>query len=231
MSAPVTRAIALDGPAGTGKSTVARGVARALEWRYVDTGAVYRAVTLAVLRSGLGPDSPAEALLAAAITTLDGEGVAVTTDPADPRVTLGREDVTEEVRGPAVTAAVSAVSALPDVRKRLVDLQRQLAGPGGCVMEGRDIGTVVLPDAGVKVFLDADPAVRAARRAAEPTTQAEPSVADVAADLARRDRLDSTRAASPLAAAPDAVHVDTTSLTADQVVAAVLGLAATAGFR
>lgn len=226
---PERRVIALDGPSGSGKSTVARGVARVLGLPYVDTGATYRAATLAVLRAQVDLADPVavERVVAAA-------RIELSTDPGAPGVRLDGEDVSTEIRGPEVTAAVSAVSAVAGVRDRLVALQRGLAR-NGAVMEGRDIGTVVLADAPVKVFLDADQEVRAARRAAEEqagvTADGGAVVAAVAVDLARRDRLDSSRAASPLQAAPDAVHVDATALDAEQVIARVLQLAEAAGVR
>jgi cytidylate kinase len=220
--------IALDGPSGSGKSTVARGVARVLGLRYVDTGATYRAATLAVLRAGApidDPDAVAKAVAAADISLL--------TDPVGTAVLLDGEDVSTEIRGPEVTAAVSAVSAVPAVRRQLVTLQQQLAG-AAAVIEGRDIGTVVAPEAPVKVYLDADAAVRAARRAGDADAGVRTSgdvVSAVAADLARRDALDSGRAASPLQAAHDAVHIDATALDANGVITRVLELAAAAGFQ
>ena len=226
---PVRPLVALDGPSGSGKSTVARGVAQALALPYVDTGATYRAATLAVLRAAADPADPA-----AVERVVTAARIELSTDPGAPGVRLDGEDVSDEIRGPAVTAAVSAVSAVPAVRSLMVALQRGLA-VSGAVMEGRDIGTVVLPDAPVKVFLDADQEVRAARRAAEEQAGVPAGsgdvVAAVAVDLARRDRLDSSRAASPLQAAADAVHVDATSLDADQVIARVLQLAEAAGVR
>lgn len=220
--------IALDGPSGSGKSTVARGVATILGWRYVDTGATYRIATLAVLRAGTDladADAVAAVVADAAIT--------LSTDPARPGARLGEEDVSAVIRGPEVTAAVSAVSAVPAVRTQLVDLQRHLAGVDGAVLEGRDIGTAVFPDAPVKVYLDASPEVRASRRAADGdagvSAPAEQLVATVSADLARRDRLDSSRAASPLSAADDAVHLDSSALDAAAVVERVLALARDAG--
>ena len=225
-----TKVIALDGPSGSGKSTVARGVARTLGWRYVDTGATYRAATLAVLRAGTDLSDPHAIGTVVADVAID-----LSTDPAAAAVRLDGEDVTTVVRGPEVTAAVSAVSAVPSVRTHLVALQRRLAGAGGAVLEGRDIGTAVFPDAPVKVFLDASAEVRAARRAGDAdagvvvTSDAGSTVDAVAADLARRDRLDSSRATSPLQAADDAVHLDSSALDADQVVARVLDLARRAG--
>jgi cytidylate kinase len=226
--APSPRVIALDGPSGSGKSTVARGVARALGLPYVDTGAMYRAATLAVLRAGVPPTDAAavERVVAAATISLSN-------DPNAPCVRLDGADVTAEIRGPEVTASVSAVSAVPAVRRQMVAQQRELTAAGG-VVEGRDIGTAVAPDAPVKVFLDADPGIRAQRRAAEPDAGVRTDgdvVHAVAVDLARRDRLDSTRTASPLQAAPDAVHLDSTALSADEVIARVLELAAAAGFE
>ncbi|MDT7547710.1 MAG: CMP/dCMP kinase [Actinomycetota bacterium] len=225
------RVIALDGPSGSGKSTVARGVARALALPYVDTGATYRAATLAALRAGALDVAP-EAVDSVVADVVAAADITLSTDPDDVWVRLGGEDVSAEIRGPEVTAAVSAVSAVPAVRERMVALQRRLAR-NGAVVEGRDIGTVVAPDAPVKVFLDAAPEVRAARRAgeAEVGVRATGDVLEaVAVDLARRDRLDSTRTSSPLQAAPDAVHLDSSELSAGEVVQRVLELARRAGF-
>ncbi len=222
------RVIALDGPSGSGKSTVARALARQLRWRYLDTGATYRAATLAVLRAG-GDLTDADAVAA----TVARADILVSTDPDLPATTLDGQDVSAVIRGPEVTAAVSAVSAVPEVRRQLVALQRELAGAGGAVLEGRDIGTAVFPEAPVKVFLDADPDVRAGRRAGDGDTGIRASAGDlveqVAADLVRRDRLDSSRAASPLQAADDAVHLDSSTLDADAVTQRVLELARAAG--
>lgn len=223
-----TRVIALDGPSGSGKSTVARRLATRLDWRYVDTGATYRAATLAVLRRGADLADPLEVS-----ATVSAARIELSTDPAAPRVLLDGEDVSVVIRSPEVTAAVSAVSAVPEVRTLLVALQRELAGSDGAVLEGRDIGTVVMPYAPVKVFLDASPEIRAGRRAGDidagvPTAEGD-LVARVTLDLARRDGLDSSRAASPLQAAPDAVHLDSGDLDADAVVERVLVLARSAG--
>jgi len=222
------RVVALDGPSGSGKSTVARAVARALGWRYVDSGATYRAATLAVLRAGVATSDP-DAVSAA----VRPARIELGTDPDAPWVHLDGEDVSGPVRSPEVTAAVSAVSAVPAVRRQLLQVQRALMGEPGVVIEGRDIGLVVAPAAAVKVFLDADPQVRASRRAAERDTGVTASggqlLSAVVADLARRDGLDRSRAASPLQAAPDAVHLDATALDVDQVVARVLELARAAG--
>jgi CMP/dCMP kinase len=226
-----TRAIALDGPSGSGKSTVARRVARTLGWRYVDTGATYRAVTLAVLRAGIDPADTGSVAAAAERCLVDQ-----VTDPDASATLLDGEDVSAALRGADVTAAVSAVSAVPEVRALLVDLQRRLAGSTGAVVEGRDIAAVVLPAAAVKVYLDASPEERARRRAedgdagvAVTSPDGEALRAAVAADLARRDALDSDRTASPLAVAQGAVVLDSSALDADAVVQRVLELAAGAG--
>lgn len=222
--------ITLDGPAGSGKSTVAKAVARALQWRYVDTGATYRAGTLAVLRAGVDPTD------AGAVTeAVRAADIRLGTDPDAPSVQLDGDDVSAAIRGPEVTAAVSAVSAVPAVREHLVELQRAAIGSDGAVAEGRDVGTTVTPGAAVKVFLDASPEVRAARRAGDTDAGVARTSGDlvqaVAADLARRDAHDSGRAASPLQAAGDAVHLDSSALGVDEVVAEVLSLAAAAGLR
>lgn len=206
--------IAIDGPAGTGKSSVSRGLARKLGARYLDTGSMYRIITLAMLRAGVDLTDP-DAIAAAV-----GVRLSVGFDPDVEQSFLDGEDVSAEIRGDEVTRAVSAVSAVPAVRARLVELQRELAGgPGSVVVEGRDIGTVVLPDADVKIFLTAAPEVRARRRndqnvAAGLTDDYE----TVLADVRRRDHLDSTRAVSPLRAAEDAVVVDTGDMTRDEVI-------------
>jgi cytidylate kinase len=214
--------VAIDGPSGSGKSTVARGVAAQLGLRYLDTGAMYRALTWLALDKGLALDSGPD-LEALAATAL----LQVVPDPQAPAILADGTDVTEAVRGADVTAAVSAVSAVPGVRTAMVARQREIIGKGGIVVEGRDIGTTVAPDAPVKVFLVADPAARASRRALQDAcgAPAASTVAATEADLARRDAADSTRAASPLAQAPDAVVIDSTDLDADDVIARVLELA------
>ncbi len=211
--------VAIDGPAGTGKSSVSRALARALDARYLDTGAMYRLVTLAVLRAGVALDDPHA--IAGVDTTFS-----VGFDPDEDRAYLGGEDVSAQIRGDAVTAAVSAVSAVPAVRQRLVQRQRDLAaGPDSVVVEGRDIGTVVLPDADVKIFLTASAETRARRRNDQNISC---GLGDdyqaVLADVRRRDHLDSTRAVSPLRAADDALVVDTSAMTKDEVVAHLLEL-------
>lgn len=208
--------IALDGPAGTGKSSVSRGLARTLGLRYLNTGAMYRIVTLAVLRAGVDTtDAQRVADIAGRVD------LAVGYDPDEDRAFLAGEDVSAEIRGDAVTGAVSAVSAVPAVRTLLVQLQRELAaGDGGVVVEGRDIGTVVLPDADVKIYLTASAEVRAQRRHAQNIAGGiEDSYEAVLADVKRRDHLDSTRAVSPLRAAEDAVIVDTSDMDEAQVIA------------
>lgn len=207
--------IAVDGPAGTGKSSVSRGLARELGARYLDTGSMYRIVTLAMLRSGVDVDD-AEAVAAASDVA-----ISVGHDPDVEQARLGGEDVSAEIRGEQVTRAVSAVSAVPQVRERLVRLQRELAvGPGSVVVEGRDVGTVVLPDADVKIFLTASAETRARRRNDQNVAAGLPDdYPGVLADVRRRDHLDSTRAVSPLRAAEDAVVVDTGEMTRDEVIA------------
>lgn len=206
--------IAIDGPAGTGKSSVSRGLASRLGARYLDTGSMYRIVTLAVLRAGVDLDD-AHAIAAAADVPLQ-----VGHDPDVDRAFLGDEDVTTAIRGDEVTRSVSAVSAVPEVRSRLVALQRELAnGPDSVVVEGRDIGTVVLPDADLKIFLTASAQTRAGRRNDQNVAAGLPDDYDtVLADVLRRDHLDSSRPVSPLRAAPDAVVVDTSDMTRDEVI-------------
>jgi cytidylate kinase len=208
------RVIAIDGPAGSGKSTVARAVAEQLNLPYLDTGAMYRAVAFAAMRRGIDPEDPAPvADLARNFDLQVGENVVV-----------DGVDATIEIRSPEVTRAVSTVAANPDVRKELVLRQREWAvGHGGGVVEGRDIGTVVFPEAELKVYLTADDRERANRRSKE---MLDLHYDQVAADIARRDHIDSTRPASPLSVAQDAVRIDTTGRDIDAVVNEVLALAA-----
>jgi cytidylate kinase len=208
--------VALDGPSGTGKSTVARRLAARLGARYLDTGAMYRAATVAALRSGADLDDPV-----AITTAVEGAKIDISTDPDNVSITLDGEPVDTEIRSADTTAAVSAVSAVPAVRALLVDAQRELISDGGIVVEGRDIGSVVWPTARPKVFLTASAVARARRRAGETGGD----IAAVAADIDRRDRLDSTRAASPLTQAADAIELDTTDLDVDQVVERLVELA------
>ncbi|MGO8852863.1 (d)CMP kinase [Mycobacterium sp.] len=213
--------VAIDGPAGTGKSSVSRGVARALGARHLDTGAMYRMVTLAVLRAEVDP-TDAAAVESVASTVQ----ISVVYDPAGDRYYLAGEDVSAEIRGDEVTRAVSAVSSVPAVRARLVELQRAMsAGPGSVVVEGRDIGTVVLPDAPAKIFLTASAETRARRRNDQNIAAGqEDDYEGVLADVRRRDHLDSTRPVSPLRAASDAVVVDTSDMTQADVIAHLLAL-------
>ncbi|GEB14062.1 (d)CMP kinase [Pimelobacter simplex] len=206
----------MDGTSGSGKSSTCRAVADRLGLRYLDTGAQYRAITWWMLREGVDVHD-AEAVAARA-----GEPVLVSgTDPLAPSITVDGVDVSVEIRSDEVNGAVSPVSAVPAVRSRLVDLQRALIGTGGIVVEGRDIGSVVWPQAELKVYLTADPAARAARRALEN------GGADLTAtqeSLLARDKIDSGRAVAPLTMADGAVHVDSTDLTLDEVVELVVGL-------
>jgi len=211
--------IAMDGTAGAGKSTTSRAVARTFGLRYLDTGAMYRAVTLDVLRSGTSPGDAA-----AVVSRAKRVSIQSLTDPSAPAIRLDGEDVSREIRSSAVTAAVSQISAIPQVRELMVALQRREIADGGIVVEGRDIGTVVLPDADLKVFLTADPSARARRRAAQLAAGHDHDLATVEADLARRDDADSTRVVSPLSAAADAVVVDSTRLCREEVVELVVGL-------
>jgi CMP/dCMP kinase len=213
--------IAIDGPAGSGKSTVARGLARRLGFTYLDSGAMYRAITLGALEAGIDRD--------------DGEALGRLADEARielrdrdhdyVQVLLDGRDVSEEIRVPKVTGASSRVAAHRQVRKALLAKQRDLISRGDWVAEGRDIGTVVAPEAPIKVFLTADPAERARRRAAELRRRGiEAEADDVQGAIEHRDRLDSTRSAAPLRPAEDAVLIDTTGLEADEVIDRVLGL-------
>jgi CMP/dCMP kinase len=214
--------VAMDGPSGTGKSTVSRRLARELSAAYLDTGAMYRAVTLACLRAGLTAESAAEDIAKIALAA----GLESVTDPAAPRVLLEGEDVEAEIRGEAVTQAVSAVSAVPEIRSALVARQQAyIAESRGIVVEGRDIGSVVAPDAGLKVYLTASEEVRAARRNRQDVRAGRNAdAAATLADVQRRDRLDSTRKTSPLHAAPDALVLDTDELSVEQVHTALLAL-------
>ena len=203
--------VAIDGPSGSGKSTVARTLAERLGLEYLDTGAMYRAVTFAVLRDALDP--AAHDVVAAL-----AEGLDLRLD--GPNVVVDGVDASAEIRGADVTASVSVVSAIPGVRATMVRRQRAwVEQRGGGVVEGRDIGTEVFPDARLKVFLTADLDARAARRGEE---IGRPDADRVAADLVRRDRLDSTRAVSPLKQADDAIVIDTTDLTVEDIVADLL---------
>jgi CMP/dCMP kinase len=220
--------VAIDGPSGSGKSSTSRGVARALGLDYLDTGAMYRAMAWYMLEQGVEVSDPV------AVGARAGDPVLTsTTDPGSPTISVDGVDVSEPIRGEAVTAAVSPVAAVPQVRARLVALQREAvtdaqASGRGIVVEGRDIGSVVLPDATAKIYLTADASARAARRALEDAGRAgaeSPAAGDIeatAASLAERDRIDSGRAVSPLTMAEGAVHVDGTYLTLQEVIDAVV---------
>jgi CMP/dCMP kinase len=209
--------VAMDGPSGTGKSTVARGLASRLGIRYLDTGAMYRAATVAVLRAGVDPNDPDQV----AKVVRDAR-IEIGTDPSAPRVCLDDTPVDAEIRSAEVTGSVSVVSAVRAVREQLVAAQRALIEDGPIVVEGRDIGSVVWPQARPKVYLTASPLVRARRRAGE---LGDADVAAVAADIERRDRLDSSRATSPLAQPEDAVVLDTTELEIDEVIERLVDMA------
>jgi cytidylate kinase len=222
--------VALDGPSGTGKTTVARKLAASLSAGYLDTGAMYRAITVAVLRAGV---DPSDAVAVAEVAR--GLELEIGTSPEGASVLLDGEDVRTDIRGGDVTAAVSAVSAVHAVRELLVAQQRRIieevvATVGGIVVEGRDIGTVVAPDAPLKVYLTASAAIRAARRSAQDSAAGrESTVDDARRSVERRDHLDSTRVASPLRAADDAVPVDTSQLKLEQVIIALSELASQRG--
>ena len=209
--------IAVDGPSGAGKGTVARAAARALGYQHVDTGAMYRAVARLALDRGLPLESAGVVEIAR-----DAQ-----IDMANGVVCINGRDVTAAIRTPDIDKAAAVVARHPAVREVLVERQRALGRDGGVVMEGRDIGTVVFPGAGLKVYLDASPDERARRRAADAahTGGQQGSVADIAEDLAARDRSDSTRSVAPLVCADDAVYIDTTGMPVEDVVARVLALA------
>ena len=222
--------VAIDGPSGSGKSSTSRGVARALGLEYLDTGAMYRAMAWYMLDSGVDVQDPA-----AVAARAEAPALTSTTDPDAPTIAVDGRDVSVEIRGEAVTGAVSPVAAVPEVRARLVALQRAAVAQAqrrsrGIVVEGRDIGSVVLPDATAKIYLTADAAARAARRALEDagrTGGVDPAAGDVAAtaaSLAERDRIDSSRAVSPLTMADGAVHVDGTYQTLQEVIETVVGI-------
>ena len=210
--------VAIDGPSGSGKSSTSRGVASRLGLRYLDTGAMFRAMTWWMLREGVDISDPA------AVAARSGSPDIVSgTDPLAPTITVDGVDVATAIRAEDVTGAVSPVSVVPEVRARLLELQRAVIGaaPEGIVVEGRDIGSVVAPDAPVKVFLTADPAARALRRSAE---EGGSDVAATQESLLARDKIDSGRATAPLVMADGAVHIDTTPFTLDEVIGLVVAL-------
>ena len=208
--------VAIDGPAGAGKSTLSRRVAAKLGFVYIDSGAMYRAVALKAMRSGTDLSD------AAGLEEL-ARGARIEFEPGGSRVLLDGEDVSAEIRAPEISPAASKVSVFSGVRRALVEKQRQMGAAGSVVMEGRDIGSVVFPDAGVKIYLDADPAVRARRRVREMEEKGQMlDAGEVEREIRERDRRDSTRADSPLVRAPDAVYVDTTALGPDEVERVIL---------
>lgn len=218
MTAP-TRSqliIAIDGPSGAGKGTLARSLAERLRYRHIDTGAMYRAVAWKACADSLPLDDEAAIGRLAAEASIDVEGG---------RVVIDGHDVTAAIRTPEIDRAATAVARLPRVREALVARQRAMAASGGVVMEGRDIGTVVFPDADLKIYLDAHPDERARRRANDPAhTGGRSGLAGVQSELALRDRTDSTRSVGPLTMAEDAVYIDTTHMPIAQVVGQVLKL-------
>ena len=213
--------LAVDGPSGTGKSTTCRALAKRLDARYVDTGAMYRVATLAVLRAGVDP-----ADVDKVIEVTRDLPLAVNDDPDSSEVLLAGENVAEEIRGAEVTRNVSTVSAVPEVRENLVALQRRLAADAHrAIVEGRDIGTVVLADAPAKAYLTASAEVRARRRYQQDRSAGrEADFGTVLADVIRRDEMDSSRATSPLRPAVDATIIDTSELTLDQVLESLIEL-------
>jgi len=206
-------AIAIDGPAGAGKSTIARRLATRLGFTYIDSGAMYRAVALWALRQKLDPSDMhrMEQLARAAGITLESDGA---------RVLLDGEDVTEAIRVPEVSKAASLVATIPGVRRALVEKQRAIGAQNNVVMEGRDIGSVVFPNADLKIFLDADAQERARRRALEVNGDRD----DISRQIRERDERDRTRAEAPLTQAPDAVYVDSTGLSIEEVEETILRL-------
>lgn len=210
--------IAIDGTSGSGKSSTSRGVAHQLGIRYLDTGAMFRAITWWMLENGVDVHD------AAAVAARCGEPVLESgTDPEHPTIHVGGRDAGDPIRSLEVTQAVSHVSVVPEVRERLLQLQREIIGAGGIVVEGRDIGSVVWPQAEVKIYLTADAGARANRRIAEHSHLGDAESAE--ADLKRRDQIDSGRATAPLVQADGALHIDTTHLTLEQVIGLIVELA------
>lgn len=208
--------VAVDGTSGSGKSSTSRGVARRLGLRYLDTGAQFRAMTWHMLRRGVDVHDAA-----AVAAEVDAPTIVSGTDPASPTIEVDGVDVAGSIRSAEVTAAVSPVSTVPEVRARLLQLQRSLIGDGGIVVEGRDIGSVVWPQADVKVYLSADATARAQRRIAQHGHLGDARAAE--AGLLERDKIDAGRATAPLVRADGAVHIDTTDLSLDEVIDAVIG--------
>lgn len=214
--------IAIDGPAGAGKSTVAKAVARRLNYLYIDTGAMYRAVGWKVLQEEIEFENVARIGQLAAEATIELQG-----SVDDLRVSIDARDITSEIRTPEVSQAASIVSTIPAVRRALVARQQEMGRVGNVVMEGRDIGTVVFPNADVKIFLDASAVARAKRRFAEDVQKGiASSVEETHESLTSRDQRDSTRADSPLVQAPDAVYIDSSHFTIEEVIEQVMALVA-----
>ncbi|MFI8344567.1 (d)CMP kinase [Streptomyces sp. NPDC085639] len=222
--APSAVIVAIDGPSGTGKSSTSKAVAAKLGLRYLDTGAQYRAITWWMITNGVDTDDPQAIAIAAGKPTIVSG-----TDPAAPTITVDGVDAAGPIRTQEVTSKVSAVSAVPEVRTLITDLQRSIAAEAaqeaeGIVVEGRDIGTTVLPDADLKIFLTASAEARAARRSGELRGKEAADLAATKEALIKRDAADSGRKTSPLAKADDAVEVDTTELTLDRVIECVVTL-------
>lgn len=223
MTTPLV--ITIDGPAGAGKSTVAQMLAARLGLNYVDSGATYRAAALKVLEAGASPEDEA-----VVVEIVGRAEIQFSTDGSDSRVSVDGRDVSQAIRTPEVTSAAAQVSRLPQVRQKLIALQRSLVRGKGVVMEGRDIGTVVFPEAPLKIFLKADVKERARRRLHQDREEGRvASLEQTAYDIGRRDQLDAERRISPLVPAPDAVEIDSTNLAADQVVERIVALARTKG--
>ena len=216
MSTYQNLVVAIDGTSGSGKSSTSRGVASALGLRYLDTGAQFRAMAVAMLRLGVDVSDP-QAVAAHAGAPVIESG----TDPENPTIRLDGEDVEVAIRGAEATAAVSPVAAVPEVRERLLQMQRAIIGDGGIVVEGRDIGSVVAPNADLKIYLSADPSARAERRALE--VGGDRGSTEV--ELLRRDAIDSSRATAPLVVPEGAVHVDSTYESLEGVIARIVGMA------
>lgn len=220
-TAPAAVIVAIDGPSGTGKSSTSKAVAAKLGLSYLDTGAQYRAITWWMISNGIDVQD------AEAVATASGKpAIDSGTDPSAPTITVDGVDASGPIRTQEVTSKVSAVSAVPEVRARITELQRSIAAAAdrGIVVEGRDIGTTVLPDADLKIFLTASPEARAARRSGELKGKEATDVAATRDALVKRDAADSSRKTSPLAKADDAVEVDTTELTLQQVIECVVTL-------